>query len=105
MTAWNDTFACYTTAKAVCEFQTTTKECGWTANAALTTCIAKPAKIATPKTYQNLTFPAAAPVTANVTLNISSVEFFNLTTQRFVCNCSNSRYPTSPLNNQSPNLR
>jgi hypothetical protein len=39
VTAWNDAMACYTSAKAVCQYQVANQTCGWTSTPALTTCL------------------------------------------------------------------
>lgn len=36
-------------------------------------------------------------------MNTSRLEFFNVTVSRFMCNCTNSRYPSLPLTNQRVN--
>jgi hypothetical protein len=38
-----------------------------------------------------------------VTVTDSRLEFFNITVPRFMCNCTNSRYPSFPLTNQRMN--
>ena len=94
---WNNTFACFK--NATCEYQNSTKDCGWTYTNATTQCFSKNAT-ADPKLYQNLTTPYNVTV-KNVTslTNITRVDAYNITNTTWSCNCNNSRYPNTPLVN------
>lgn len=98
---WENTHACYSTvAGTVCDYQASTNSCGWTVTPALTACLAKPAVIKTPQTYQNQTYTAtSAPRLVNKTETQSRNESYVEIQTRFQCNCSNTRYPTIALTN------
>lgn len=94
---WNNTFACFS--NAVCEYQNSTGDCGWTVNSALTQCIARNAS-ADPRLFQNLTTSRNVTV-RNITARVNNtiITTFNVTNSTWACNCSNSRYPRNPLVN------
>jgi hypothetical protein len=94
---WNNTFACFK--NAVCEYQASTGNCGWTYNNATLQCISRNIT-ADPKLFQNLTTPANITVRNITTLvNVTKVDFYNVSNSTWSCSCMNSRYPKNPLSN------
>lgn len=95
---WKNAYACYS--PAVCEYQISTGECGFTNTTTLATCLKAPPAIPPNKvsTYQNATRNVTVTnVTKLVSQNVTIIQ--NVTKYVQQCNCSNNRFPSIAITN------
>ena len=91
---WSNAYACYAPTSVVCQYQATTRKCGFTNTTNLTTCLAAPPSITNKTIYQYQPVTQTTVTTVPTVKQVSYNQTYNVTTYNWSCGCSNTRYPS-----------